>query len=295
MRRAGFALASFLAASTAAAQSPVPGAPQPPVARPVGQPQPPAPQPAPAPAAPVDAVTLAHLKGWEKAMADVKTFAVKATMTLTDKATERSETFTGDIWCMAPNRTRLNLVKQVPPTVKSNGEEFTAYICNGKLVYYYDGAAKTVTVAKLGPNGAGNNLLLDIMAGMTAQNALARFDIRALKPNQPNDPYVYLELKPKFKEDAGEFEVMQLILIPPTVAGRAYLPRRVKVTKPGGQKVEMWDFPDPQVNPNGIEEKHFLGVKPPDGWKVQQADLPAAPAGQPGQPPKATLPPPAKK
>jgi len=282
MRRAGFALASFLTTSLALAQPPVPGAPQPPVARPVGQPQPPAPQPAPA--APVDAVTMAHLKGWEKAMADVKTFAVKATMTLTDKATERSEKFTGDIWCMAPNRTRLNLVKELPPNVKPTGEEFTAYICNGKLGYYYDGAAKTVTVAKLGPNGAGNNLLLDIMAGMTAENALARFDIRAMKPNDPKDQYLYLELKPKFKEDAGEFEVMQLILIPPTVpGGRAYLPRRVKVTKPGGQKIEMWDFPDPQVNPKGIEEKDFLGVKPPAGWKVQQVDVPTA------QPPKASV------
>jgi len=147
-------------------------------------------------------------------------------------------------------------------------------------------------VAKLGPNGAGNNLLLDIMAGMTAENALARFDIRAMKPNDPKDQYLYLELKPKFKGDAGEFEVMQLILIPPSVAGRAYLPRRVKVTKPGGQKIETWDFPDPQVNPKGIEEKHFLGVKPPDGWKVQQADLPAAPAGSP---PKASVAPPPKK
>jgi len=290
MRRAGFAFASFLAVAPAAAQdrpytpvppAPIPGAPQPPVVAqlPGGQPQP---QPAP-----VDPVALQHLNGWEKAMTGVKTFAVEAVMTKKDRGTDRSEKFAGKIWCMAPNLTRLNLEKQLPPTAKANGDEFTAFISNGKVVYHYDGGAKTVTVAKLGPNGAGNNLLLDVMSGMTAANALARFEVKALKPNDPKDPYLYLELKPKWKEDKGEFEVMQLILIPPTVGdGRAYLPRKVTVAKPGGQLVEEWDFPDPRVNPKGTPEnpkgivaEFFEWVEPPKGWKVQRADLPAVPAG----------------
>lgn len=227
-------------------------------------------------------------------MSGMKTFAVKAEMTVKDKATDRSEKFTGDIWCMAPNLTRLNLVKQLPPNVKATGEEFMAFICNGKVVYHYDGAAKTVTVAKIGPNGAGNNLLLDLMGGMTAKNAAARFDIQALKPLDPKDPYIYLELKPRWKEDKSEFESMQLILIPPSVGDRAYLPRRVKVFKPGGQKLEEWDFPDPKVNPKGIEAEHFQGVKPPADWKVQQADLPQSPTPGPGQP-KAVAPIPGKQ
>ncbi len=303
MRRAGFALASFLAVAPAVAQdrpytpvppAPIPGAPQPPVvAQLPGGPPLPAGQPQPQPV-PVDPVALQHLNGWEKAMTGVKTFAVEAVMTKKDRGTDRSEKFAGKIWCMAPNLTRLNLVKQLPPTAKATGDEFTAFISNGKVVYHYDGAAKTVTVAKLGPNGAGNNLLLDVMSGMTAANALARFEVKALKPNDPKDPYLYLELKPKWKEDKGEFEVMQLILIPPTVGdGRAYLPRKVTVTKPGGQLVEEWDFPDPKVNPDGIAVKHFDGESPPKGWKVQQADPPPSPAGP--QPKSLVAPPPVPK
>ena len=308
MRRAGFALASFLAVVPAVAQdrpyqpvppAPIPGAPQPPAVAPLpgGRPLP-AGQPQPAA---VDPVALQHLNGWEKAMGGVKTFAVEAVMTKKDRGTDRSEKFAGKIWCMAPNLTRLNLEKQLPPTAKANGEEFTAFISDGKVVYHYDGAAKTVTVAKLGPNGAGNNLLLDVMSGMTAANALARFEVTSLQPKDPKDVYLYLELKPRFKEDKGEFEVMQLILIPPTVGGgRAYLPRKVTVTKPGGQLVEEWDFPDPKVNPPGTPENpkgivadHFQWVEPPKGWKVQRADPPPAPAGP--QPKGLVAPPPVPK
>lgn len=287
MRRAGFALASILAAAPAVAQQP----PQPPVPPPPVVAQPPSGQPQPAPV--VDAATFAHLKGWEKAMAGMKTFAVKAGMTKKDLATARSEKFNGDIWCMAPNMTRLRLEKELPPNAPATGEEFTAFICNGTVVYHYDGAAKTVTVAKVGPQGAGNNLLLDIMSGMTAENAVARFEIKALQPKDPKDPYIYLELKPRTREDKGEFSTMQLILIPPLPGeARAYLPRFVKVTTPDGQKVEEWDFPDPKVNPKGIEQKHFQGVKPPDGWKVQQVDPPAAPGG--ARPAGLVAPPPKK-
>lgn len=305
MRRAGFALASFLAAAPAVAQdrsyqpvlpAPVPGQPQrtdwppggppQPVAAVPGQPAAPG-QPAPQPPAADDPLALQYLQGWEKAMAGVKTFAVKADMTATDKGKNRTEKFSGDIWCMAPNLTRLNLVKKSPAPPKGLAEEYTAFISNGKVVYHYDGPAKTLTVAKLGPNGAGNNLLLDVMAGMTAKAALERFEVKSLQPNNPRDPYLYLELKPKWKEDKGEFEVMQLILIPPTIAGRAYMPRFVKLVTPGGQVVQEWDFPDPKVNPNGMAVKDFDYQPPPRDWKVQQADAPAQPQpkGLVAQPP----------
>jgi TIGR03009 family protein len=261
---------------------------------PGGQPGVPA---APQPAPQVDAATLAHLQGWEKAMAGVKTFAVKAEMTLKDKVTDRNEKFTGHIWCMAPNLTRLRLEKQLPPQAKRNGEEFTAFICDGKMVYHYDGPMRMLTVAKLGPNGSGNNLLLDVMSGMTAVNAVARFDIRTLKPNDPKDQYIYLELRPKWKEDKAEFEAMQLILIPPIAgaAGREYLPRFVKVFKPGGQKLEEWDFPDPKVNPDGIAAQHFQWEKPPEGWKVQSLDTPQAPPPATAGRGPVAAPPPAKR
>ena len=229
----------------------------------------------PAPAAPAaqNPILLGHLAGWEAAMKAVDKFAVVATLVRKDLITQRESKFTGDIWCMKGGLARLSIVKALAPGEKPDPADFMAYICNGQMLYEYDGGAKVVTMVNLGKEGAGNNLLLDLMTGMTAKAALQRFDLTLLKAEKP---YVYIEAKPKTAEDKAEFETMTLVLCDTSLKGRAYIPRMVILRKANGQQTESWDFPDPKVNPEGIEKKHFDPTEPPKGWRVQKAEAPKA-------------------
>lgn len=240
----------------------------------------------PAPVAPAvgpDPKLLPHLAGWEAAMKGVDKFAVEATLVRTNLITKRESKFTGTIWCMKGGYARLNIAKAVAKDEKPNPADFMAYICNGRNLYEYDGAAKVVTMIDLGSQGAGNNLLLDLMGGMTADAALKRFELKLVKTEKP---YVFIEAKPRTAEDKAEFETMTLILCDSEVKGRAYIPRMVILRKANGQETESWDFPDPKVNPEGIDKKHFEPVNLadlPKGWRAQKAEAPkVAPVAPPG-------------
>ena len=229
------------------------------------------------PAAAPDPNLQAHLLGWEAAMKAVDKFAVEATLVKKDLVSKRESNFTGNIWCMKGGFARLNIAKTVAKNEKPDPADFMAYICNGETLYEYDGGAKVVTTVNLGKSGTGNNLLLDLMSGMTADAAMKRFDLKLLKAEAP---YVYIEAKPKTADDKAEFETMTLVLCDASVKGRAYIPRMVILRKANGQQTESWDFPDPKVNPEGIERKHFEPAPPPAGWRVQKAEAPkAAPVG----------------
>ncbi len=252
----------------------------------------PALQPPPvAPAAP-DPKLVGHLNGWEAAMKGVEKFAVKATMVKKDLISKRESNFTGDIWCMKGGLARLSIYKTVGKDEKPNPADFMAYICNGEMLYEYDGGAKVVTTVALGKQGAGNNLLLDLMSGMTAKTALERFDLKLLKTDEN---YVYIEAKPRTAEDKAEFETMTLVLCDANKKGRAYIPRMVVLRKANGQWTETWDFPDPKVNPEEVQRQDFEPLKLdklPPGWRVQKAD---APKNLPVPPPGGRLPVPGAK
>jgi len=235
-----------------------------------------------APAAPpaLDPKLVAHLRGWEATMKAVEKFAVEATLTKTNLVTKREEKKTGSIWVMKPNLARMNLKKVVSAGEKENPNDFEAFICTGKMLYHYDGSLKTVTEIALAGNGTGNNLMFDVMSGMTAQQLVNRFDVKLLKEDAN---YVYLEVKPRQTEDKSDFETMTLVLCAPKVQGRAYMPRMVQFKKANGQEVESWDFPDPKVNPPGMKEADFIYQAPPKDWRVERAVAPKpAPLPLPG-------------
>lgn len=232
-------------------------------------------QPAPAAAAPgaLDPKLVIHLRGWESSMRGVEKFAVDATLTKSNLVTKREEKKSGSIWVMKPNFARMNLKRVNAPGEKENPNDFEAFICTGKMLYHYDGSKKIVTEIALGANAAGNNLMLDVMSGMTAQQLVNRFDVKLLKEDIN---YVYLEVKPRYPDDKSDFETMTLVLCAPTVAGRAYMPRMVQFKKTNGQEVESWDFPDPKVNPQGMKETDFTYQAPPKDWRVERAVAPKA-------------------
>jgi TIGR03009 family protein len=224
---------------------------------------------------PPDATTLQHLTNWEAAMKEVKTFYAAATMVDKDVPKKREARFTAQMWLMKPNLARMDQVKELPKGQQPTLADQKMYISTGRTLYLYDGFEKKRTQAALGPGGAGNNLLLDIMAGMSVKQVTDRFTVKTIKQDEN---FVYLEVKPVYRVDKEEFDSLTLVLCGAKYQDRAYIPRMIVLNKAGGEQTETWDFPDPKVNPNGITADTFTPPKP-DGLKEEVLELPRISSG----------------
>lgn len=246
---------------------------------PVADPQPGVKAAPPAPVPP-DAKTTAHLVGWETAMKDVRTYYAAAKMTEAEPAMKREAKFDVSVWLLSPNLARMDMAKAPAPGREANPPD-KMIISTGKTIYEYDSTRKVRTSAALGPGGAGNNLLLDLMSGPSAKSLAQRFTITTSKEDEN---FVILEIKPVFAWDKDEFETMTVALCGAKFKERAYIPRMVILKRDEGKWTQTWDFEDPKVNPKGIDATTFNPVDVPRGWKDEMRVLPkaAAPTGGSG-------------
>ncbi len=230
---------------------------------------------APAPTPP-DEKTARHLVEWEAAMKKVERYYAKATMTETNVLLKREAKFDVSLWLMTPNLARMDMGKAAAKDKDPNPPD-KMIISTGKTIYEYDAARKVRTSAALGPGGAGNNLLLDLMSGPSAKGLAGRFTITTGKEDEN---FIFLEVKPVFAVDKEEFESLTVVLCGTKFKERAYIPRMVVMRRDAGQTTEAWDFEDPKVNPKGIDATTFTpvdlnqpGMK---GWKDETRALPKA-------------------
>lgn len=229
-----------------------------------------------------------HLLGWETTMKGVSNFSASFNLTRTEAVFKKERKYKGSVLCMKPNYTILRIESTV------DKGDYEAYLCDGKSIFEYNGQAKTVTEFKLGPQGAGDNLMLDFLNGMTAKAAKERFQISLFQPAKP-DPkqlYVYLDIKPVLGKDKQEFEHTRFALFGPGAPeGLKYLPAQVYLRKPNGDQ-ELWAFGDQRTNSPGINAQVFVPKPAPTGWQVKQAPLGPPPGpGNPMLPGGTNLPP----
>lgn len=227
----------------------------------------------PAPTPP-DEKTAKHLIGWEGAMKDVKTYYAAAKMTEANTLLKRDAKFDVSIWLMTPNMARMDMAKAAAPGKEANPPD-KMIISTGKTIYEYDAARKVRTQAALGPGGAGNNLLLELMTGPSAKSLAGRFTIMTGKEDEN---FIILDIKPVFGVDKEEFDTLTVALCGPKFKERAYIPRMVILKR--GETTETWDFEDPKVNPKGIDATTFnpVSLDQPGmkGWKDEVRVLPKA-------------------
>ncbi len=244
-----------------------------------------------------DQVTLTHLRGWEAAMKEVKTYYSEATLTTKDTATEREKTYVAKMWLLKPNLARIDI--EVPPAKPGAAPDLeTMVISNGKMMFHYDVLSRLRKSFNLGPNGTGNNVLMELMVGMSVEQLTNRFEVSTLGSD---GNFIQLKILPFHPEDKEDFTSITMYLCDPKFKDRAYVPRQVVIngslTSYDGnkQKQEIWDFPDPKVNPRGknnqegITEAFFKPVPVPLGWKDEYVDRQRntpAPAPGPRQPGK---------
>jgi TIGR03009 family protein len=229
---------------------------------------------APAPHEKVEETVLdRHLAAWAEKTSGITNLRAAITLKRTEAVFKKDTNYRGVVLWMKPNFVRLRLDNSDDPTKT----DYEAYIHDGKAVYVYNGAQKTITQIDLPPKGLLQRLLtdnptLDFLTGMKAKDAKERFDITLFKTDEH---YIYFDIKPRLSKDRQEFERLRVALYGPDTATAkfAYLPAQLYVLKPNGDS-ESWTFTNPQVDIESVDEKafQFERIK---GWKVEK--LPALP------------------
>jgi TIGR03009 family protein len=239
------------------------------------------PPPIPAAVAAPDQKLDAHLAGWEKRMGDLRSFRFDLELIRKDPNAgifKGESKFIGSVLGMKPNLARLRLDNAADP------KDFEAFICNGKSVYAYNGLLKTITEHKLpdpkaNPGNTTDNLILDFVSGMKAEDLKKRFELKVFKEDQY---YVYLDIKPVLGKDKQDFKQLRLALYGPATEF-AYMPAQVYLVRTNDE-TEQWKLNKPMMNIKELDRRVFEYENVP-GFRFQQAPDPKAPpVVRPGQP-----------
>lgn len=205
------------------------------------------------------------LRGWEKAMTDLKSFVAVVERTSLDKALGAKDDHKGYAMFMKAankddsSRARLELAKLKNPAV------FEKFICTGTFLWEYAPANNTIRVHTMPDNkkgGIGQESFLSFLFGMGAEEAKKRYDLTHVAPNPPDKFYHYILIKPKLEHDKTDFIEARLSLFRTN-----NLPAQIWYLQP--QKNEItWTFKDLQINVQ-IPLRYFE-PDTPKGWRVER-------------------------
>lgn len=241
---------------------------------------------------PIDPVLEGHLLAWEKKVAGMSNARAEVALKRTDAVFKKEVHYTGSMLFSRPNCGILRLDNADDPTKT----DYEAYIYDGKSLYVYEGAKKTVTEIKApgtskteslksplafltrvweGFFWPADNPALALLTEPTAKGINERFDVTLFKTDEH---YIYLDIKPLRPADQREFKQLRLALYGPgqATASFAYLPAQLFVLKLNGD-TEVWKFSNTKVDIPNVNEGLFKFKDVPKGWKVQRAPEPEKP------------------
>jgi TIGR03009 family protein len=242
-----------------------------------GPPQPPPPPfiLTPAEQAQVDRLLLF----WEKSSKNIKTFRCKFTrweydpvFGPPDKPTYIDE---GELRYAAPDKGLYSV----------EGPRAEKWICDGKSIFEYDFRKKQVIEHRLPPELQGKAIVngpVPFLFGAKAEQLNRRYWMRIITP-PGTQGQVWLEARPRFREDAQNFKYVELIL---TVREESVQPSAVQIYHPNGKNHTSYLLEAPVVNKpdlRGVFEDPFH-ARVPIGWQKLVEDAPQGPnpAQRPG-------------
>ena len=216
------------------------------------------------------------LRGWEKSMTDLKSFAAVVERDTLDKALQTRDKFKGMALFLKPtavkddtSRARLELTKV------NNDKVFEKYICTGTYLYEYAPANQIVRVHNMPQNkqGGQQESFLSFLFGMGAEQAKARYHMEHILPNPPDKHYHYIRIRPKLDQDKSDFSEARLSLY------RANnLPAQIWYHQPNGNEI-TWNFSQLQIDVN-IPATYFDPAVPKD-WRMERVQPKAPPVATP--------------
>jgi TIGR03009 family protein len=209
-----------------------------------------------------------HLTAWQTRERQVTSVFAEGEMVRKNTLTRREDASSATVMRMKPDRLWVQVRRTVHPA------DFEAYISDGKSLFCYHSAVKSVMEFRTPMAVTDTFPVLDFLSGqMTADRLARRFD---LKLAREEESYVQIQVMPRTPKDAQRFESMLLVLYTPAAARKlgadlAYLPKRLRVVRLNGQDMEEWTFADRQkVNNSGVTADCFQFQEPPEGWKKRK-------------------------
>ncbi|MCA9266899.1 MAG: hypothetical protein KDA41_00435, partial [Planctomycetales bacterium] len=155
--------------------------------------------------------------------------------------------------------------------VLREGELGEHWICDGEATFEFNNREKTVYERPLPVHMRGEAIAegpLPFLFGAEAAKLKQRYWIAPLTPpkdgngNFVQDEY-WLAVKPKTRQDASNFELVELIL-----DKKEFLPKAMQIYLPGGQERKVFHFADRTVNPPfQFLQRDFSKPRIPLGWK----------------------------
>jgi TIGR03009 family protein len=205
----------------------------------------------------------AYLMRWEREMKDVNCILVR-NIVRTDKTHGQTKVWSGEARYLKPNFAALRLILQ------SDRKIYEMMVSTGTNLYEYRPQYSKLVIHELPPAkiGAFDNNLLSFLFGMSAMDAKKRYDLTLSKDIGPDNPnYIYIDIKPRFVEDAREFARAQLVLFSSTM-----LPRRLWFAKSNDEET-TWDLPDMDTK-TLLHVTDFAPPDAPNGWQTEYQRLP---------------------
>ncbi len=207
------------------------------------------------------------LRGWEKAMTDLQSFACVVERKTLDKALGARDEYKGYAMFMKPQLKGDNSRARLELTKVTNAKIFEKYICTGPFLYEYAPVNQTIRIHNM-PQGKDAGMqqesFLSFLFGMGADKAKERYDMTVVFPKdgRPDANYHYIQVVPKLTQDKADFTFARLSLFRSN-----HLPAQIWYLQPNKNEIE-WNFKDQQINVQ-IPLKYFTPEEMP-GWRMER-------------------------
>ncbi|MBA4063578.1 MAG: hypothetical protein C0501_07655 [Isosphaera sp.] len=210
--------------------------------------------PPPRPAA--DTELARHLASWERATGDgVKSLRATLALTRTEAVVKQEKRYSGTAVWMRPNLAVLRMKYDGDKT----GNDYVAYVCDGKAAHEYVGLQKSETrwplPARFDPLEA---FAFKCLTGAAGPADRARFRFTLVQAGRDE---VEIGIVPLNAADKAEFAQARVVLNGPD-AKDPYTPAALRLVLPNGD-TEVWKFSDFKINPPGVDETAFRPARMP--------------------------------
>jgi TIGR03009 family protein len=248
-------------------------------AKPAAQPavaQPAAPQPANAPfqltqqqEAEVDRV----LKLWEQYSGGVKNFDCKFKRWVYDPVfgpvDKPAFEDLGTLTFEAPDRAKYEV----------EGSRAEKWICDGKSIFEYNFQKKQMVEHKLPPEYQGKAIAngpLPFVFGAKADQLKQRYFVRIITPREKQGQETWLQVYPRYQQDAANFQRAELIL-----ANQNMTPTALSLYEPNEKNHTTYAFYDTVINDPLRILKNPFSATTPLGWQKVVEESPTAETARP--------------
>ena len=219
------------------------------------------------------------LMAWEQRSARVKTFECDFTQWTYDSVFSQNQGGAN-----TPKHTDLGHIKYAAPDkgrFEVKGDRPEKWICNGKAVFEYNHDKRQLIEYKLPPEMQGKaiaNSPLPFIFGAKAAELKRRYFMRITTPTNVQGQ-IWLEVYPKLREDAANFQRAELIL---TVQGMT--PQAMQIYELNGKDRKAYQFYNIVVNdPLRFFKGNPFDAMTPPFWKKVVEEPQTAQAARPAE------------